>query len=100
MYIAIVDFYVSPENRDAALSALLTEVATVHAMDGCKTFRPYIDPQSETHVGVLHEWETQDGFNGYLASDMFAKAGATLRPMMTGAPSSRRYTAELIEDVA
>ena len=99
MYIAIVDFDVAPEHRAQALDALLKEVASVRATDGCVNFRPFTDPQSETHVGVLHEWSTAEGFGTYLSSPGFARSGEILRPLMTGPPGSRRYKAELLEEV-
>ncbi|WP_172300427.1 putative quinol monooxygenase [Pseudoruegeria sp. HB172150] len=99
MFIALVDFHVAPENRDTALSALQGEATTVRAMPGCRTFRPHCDPDSGTHVGVVHEWDSADAFGAYVASPGFADSGKLLRPMMTQPPSSRRYSAELIEDV-
>jgi quinol monooxygenase YgiN len=100
MLIAIVDFEVTKDDRATALAVLLDEVSTVQAIPGCVNFRPFTDPQSQTHVGVLHEWHGDDGFAAYLASPGFAKVGEILRPMMTAPPSSRRYRAELIENVA
>jgi quinol monooxygenase YgiN len=100
MLIAIVDFEVMEQDRAAALAALLDEVSTVQAIAGCINFRPYTDPQRKTHVGVLHEWDDGDGFAAYLASPEFSNVGTILRPMMTAPPSSRRYKAELIENVA
>jgi quinol monooxygenase YgiN len=49
---------------------------------------------------VIHEWDDQESFAGYVESDSFARSGAVLRPMMTGAPVSRRFRAELLETVA
>lgn len=100
MLIAIVDFEVKPADRATALTVLLEETETVRAMTGCTRFRPFTDPQSRTHVGILHEWSDAAGFAAYLASPGFARAGEALRPMMTAPPSSRRYHADLIEDAA
>lgn len=100
MLIAIVDFKVTPADRDTALNTLLDEVKTVQEISGCLNFRPFTDPQSKTHVGALHEWENEEGFATYLASDGFKAVGGRLRPMMTAPPISRRFHAELIENVA
>ena len=100
MLIAIVDFHVAPDARQTALAVLVHEIPTVTARADCLTFRPYCDPQSATHVGVLHEWKTETGFAGYLGSAGFKTVGETLSPMMQGPPSSRRYRAQLIETVA
>lgn len=97
MLIAIVDFDTSPENRATALKILLNEVDQVRAIDGCHDFRPFTDPQSDTHVGILHEWDHAAGFAKYLASPGFAQAGIALKPLMLAPPRSRRFDAELIE---
>lgn len=97
MLIALVDFTVDPSRRQEALQVLLDEAETVTAMPRCRTFRPYCDPVSESHVGIVHEWQDEAGFEAYLKSEDFAKIGAVLRPLMTSAPSSRRYRATPLE---
>lgn len=97
MLIAIVDFKVAPKDRPQALDVLLSEVATVRAMDGCLNFRPFINPQNHTDVSILHEWHHKEGFELYLASPGFATIGAALQPLMIGPPQSRRFDATLIE---
>ncbi|WP_298822231.1 antibiotic biosynthesis monooxygenase [uncultured Roseibium sp.] len=97
MLVALVDFTVDPSQRQEALHVLLSEVATVTAMPQCRTFRPYCDPASESHVGIVHEWQDEAGFEAYLKSEDFAKIGEVLRPLMTSAPSSRRYRATPLE---
>lgn len=96
MLVALVDIRVVPENRDTALHQLLAEVGKVRAIPGCVTFRPVADPDQPDLLTVLHEWDNGAGFDGYLASDSFARVGAQLRPVMTAPPSSRRYDAALI----
>lgn len=100
MLIAILDFDVAPADQQAALDHLLAEAPTVRAMPGNIAFRPYADPLIDTRVSLIHEWEVPAAFEAYLASEAFANTGAVLRPMMTAAPVSRRFTAELIETVA
>ena len=69
-------------------------------MPGCVAFRVFASRQSDTSITVLHEWIDQPSFDAYLASEEFARSGEMLRPMMTGAPSSRRFRVELVETVA
>lgn len=99
MLIAVLDFEVRPQDRDAALTQLLTEAAEVRAMDGNLAFRPYADPEAGSRITLLHEWRSHADFGRYLESGAFARFGAALRPMMTGAPVSRRFEAELLETV-
>jgi len=100
MFIAILDFDVASADSGAALDQLLGEAPGIREMKGNLSFRAFADPLLDTRVTVLHEWETQDDFQAYLASPSFAESGTVLRPMMTGAPVSRRFRAELVEAVA
>ena len=99
-FIAILDFSTLAADRAAAIAQLEREQPAVCAMPGCVAFRVFSSRQSDTDITVLHEWTDQASFDAYLASDAFARSGAVLRPMMTGAPSSRRFRAELVETVA
>ena len=99
MLIAHVTFEVDPTSSAKALEALTTEAAQVRAMVGCIAFNPFQDAINPALIGVLHEWETSDDFDGYTASEEFARVGATLRPMMVKPPLSRRFDASLVESV-
>jgi quinol monooxygenase YgiN len=99
-FIAILDFSTAATDRPAAVAQLEREQPAVTAMPGCIAFRVYCNRQDDTGITVLHEWIDQASFDAYLASDAFARSGEILRPMMTGAPSSRRFRAELVETVA
>jgi quinol monooxygenase YgiN len=99
MLIAHLTFNVSPENRARALDTLLEEAPTVRAMKGCVTFLPFLDPADDGALGVVHEWETEADFAAYAASNAFKNSGAVLRPMMTAAPVSKRFAAELLDMV-
>lgn len=100
MLIAIVEFTVKPDDRPAAMAALLSETSTVRAMPGCIAFRPFADPEHAGTCGLLHEWEREEQFGAYTASPGFAAIGQILRPMMIAPPISRRFRAELLETVA
>lgn len=99
MIVAHVHFSVVANDRQAALDALLAEIASVRAMQGCLAFMPFADPVDDTRLGVLHEWETEADFAVYGSSDAFKTLGQVLRPMMTAPPVSRRFDAELLEAV-
>jgi len=99
MLIAIVDFSTSASDRPAALAQLDGECEQVRAMPGNIAFRVYASREDETAITIVHEWADEASFAGYQASDAFARSGTVLRPMMTGAPVSRRFHAELFETV-
>jgi quinol monooxygenase YgiN len=69
-------------------------------MPGNVDFRVYAARTDDTQITVVHEWDDQASFAGYLGSESFARLGKALRPIMTGAPVSRRFHADLLETVA
>lgn len=99
-FIAILDFAVSPSDRPAAIAHLERQRPSVRSMPGSVAFRVFPSHDIETDVTVLHEWRDQDSFDAYLESDVFARAGEALRPLMTGPPTSRRFLVRLVETVA
>lgn len=100
MLIAIVDFSTAVTDRPAALAQLDGERDRVRAMPGNLAFRVYASREDETRVTIVHEWDDQASFDAYQGSGSFARSGQVLRPLMTGAPVSRRFHAELLETVA
>ncbi|WP_421726313.1 putative quinol monooxygenase [Bauldia sp.] len=100
MLIAIVDFHVAAEDRQAAIDFLMDEAPAITAMPGNRGHRVVTNAGTDTHVGLIHEWETPDAFAAYLASPVFSRSGETLRPMMTAPPTSRRLVAEPHDDSA
>jgi quinol monooxygenase YgiN len=99
-FIAILDFSTSATDRPAALAQLEREQPVVRAMPGCVDFRVFSHRDDDTGVTVLHEWTDTASFDRYLASEAFTRSGEVLRPLMTGAPSSRRFRVESVEEVA
>ncbi|NUW29869.1 antibiotic biosynthesis monooxygenase [Nonomuraea sp. SMC257] len=100
MIIAMVDFDTAASDRAAALAHLDSDSDLVRAMPGNLSYRVFASREDETRVTVTHEWDDEESFDGYLKSDVFARAGAVLRPMMTGSPVSRRFRAEPMEIAA
>ena len=99
MLIAIVDFDTSATDRPTALAQLDRERDEVRAMPGNVSIRVYASRTDDTGVTLVHEWEDESAFQGYLASAAFARSGEVIRPLMTGAPVSRRFHADLLETV-
>lgn len=100
MFIAIVDFRTAAADRSAALAQFDGERDRVRAMPGNIAFRVYAARDDDTAVAVVHEWDDEASFAGYLTSDTFARFGAAIRPMMVATPVSRRFRADLLETVA
>jgi quinol monooxygenase YgiN len=100
MLIAILDFSTAATDRPAALAQLDRERDEIRAMPGNVAFRVYASREDGTGVTVVHEWDDEASFAAYLGSGCFARSGAALRPLMTAAPVSRRFRADLLETVA
>ena len=99
MFIAILDFNTAAADRPAALAQLDGERGQVEGMPGNIAFRVYAGRDDDTQVTVVHEWQDEASFAKYLGSASFARSGELLRPLMAGAPVSRRFRAELMETV-
>lgn len=99
MYIAIVDFTVLPQDREQALEILVQDVPAAREMPGNLSFRTFSNTGENGHIGILHEWESEADFNNYITSEHFARIGAQLRPLASAPPVSRRFQAELQEEV-
>ncbi|WP_433303411.1 putative quinol monooxygenase [Actinoplanes sp. CA-030573] len=99
MFIAILDFSTSAADRPAALAQLDREREQVRDMPGNIAFRVYADREDDTRVTLVHEWQDEESFAGYLGSPSFARSGEVLRPLMVDAPVSRRFRAEPAETV-
>jgi quinol monooxygenase YgiN len=100
MFIAILDFSTDAAARPAALAQLEAERDQVRAMQGNVAFRVYASREDPTAVTVVHEWDDEASFGGYLRSGSFARSGEVIRPLMTGTPVSRRFRADLLETIA
>lgn len=99
MFLAIVDFQTRPEDVVTALVALAHEAKAVRGMKGCRTFRALTEPHRPGSIAIHHEWDSAEDFAAYVASASFKESGAALRPLMVGAPTSRRFMADLLETV-
>jgi quinol monooxygenase YgiN len=100
MLIAILDFDTAATDRPAALAQLDNEYDEVRTMPGNLAFRVYASRADDSRVTVVHEWDDEASFTGYLTSDCFTRSGEVLRPLMANAPVSRRFHTELLETVA
>lgn len=100
MFIAILDLRTAATDRPGVLAHLDEERDRVRAMPGNIAYRVYAAREDDTAVAVVHEWDDEASFAGYLRSDSFAQSGVKIRPLMIGAPVSRRFNADLLETVA
>lgn len=97
MLIAHVTFIVAQENTGKALGSLISASEQVRAMPGCILFIPFQDATDPQKIGIMHEWETQQDFDGYTSSEEFTRVGQVLRSMMLAPPISQRFDATLLK---
>lgn len=95
MILVIVEFSVTPENVSDTVAALEIDAAAARAMKGCVAFRSLSTQGSPDKLVLVEEWEDVESFEVYKASDAFAAAMATIKPVMVGAPVSRAFEATL-----
>lgn len=98
-FIALLDLSTTAADRPDAIAQLDRERPVVEAMPGCVGFRAYEGRDDDLAITVVHEWTDQAAFDRYLASDAFKRSSEVLRPILTTAPTSRRFLVELIETV-
>lgn len=99
MFIAVLDLCTASADRPVALAHLDGVHNEIRAMPGNLDFRVYAARDDEEGVVVIHEWDDEPSFADYLASDVFDRSGAVLRPLLTAPPVSRRFRADLLETV-
>ncbi|MEL6684536.1 MAG: antibiotic biosynthesis monooxygenase [Pseudomonadota bacterium] len=91
-----VNFTVHPSDRTAAASYLLQEAPKMQALPGHRGYDVLLDASRDDAVTLLHQWDDIATLDAYRTGPLFAQVGGTLRPMMTGAPTTSVYDATLI----
>lgn len=70
---------------DTAIALFTDQADEVRAIAGCKHYAVY--PRStKDGIAILQHWETMAAFETYRLSEIFAKLGQGLRPLMTAPP--------------
>jgi quinol monooxygenase YgiN len=91
-----VTFTVAPNDRPAAVTCLTGEETQMRALPGNCGTRILVDPNDNGAITLLHKWTDLASLDTYRTGPLFAKVGSTLRPMMTGTPSTVVYEAQPI----
>jgi len=93
MLIAIVEFEVNPARRRALLEQIEGEARNVRGMEGNLAYLALVSAASDGGIVLLQEWRDEPAFANYRASDSFSALNQSLKPEMTGPPSSRGFNA-------
>ncbi len=85
MKLITVEAAFATADLDAAVDLFSSQADEVRTMNGCKHYALYRKPSGDG-LAILQHWATMDAFDAYRASDVFAKLGAGLRPLMSAPP--------------
>jgi len=83
MKLVVVEVSLSDDNLAEAVQNLQEQAGGVRAMDGCVSYAIYDDG---TKLAIVQRWQTADHFDAYRRSDLFARLGIILKPLMTSPP--------------
>lgn len=96
MIVIRVAVTVKPEEKLNFVNLMQQETTEVKQFAGCERFNLYTDIVDENTFLLYEEWQTLADFEAYKNSDLFKQNGAKLFPMMSGAPDSAYFQAEML----
>lgn len=89
-----VNFAVAATDSATAIDALTNEAPQMKSLSGNLGVRVLADPNAQGTITLLHQWTDLQSLDQYRNGPLFAQIGGILRPMMTGAPSTKVYEAQ------
>ena len=96
MIVIHVQVQIKPEKRVTFFDVAQQDVARAKTFPGCVRYEWMADIASASTFTLYEEWETQSDFDGYKQSDELKKLNEVFAPLMSAAPSSQYYAAELL----
>ena len=97
MVIIRVEVGVKPEASDQFQTAIAAVALSARALDGCRVYAWYPDPDRSGRYLVYGEFDSRQAFELYRASDAVRRIGTDLRPLLDGPPAFWHYDAEAFE---
>jgi quinol monooxygenase YgiN len=85
MILITVEATLAPNDLGNAITLFDEQANEVRMMDGCKHYALFRNVAGDG-IAILQHWETIEAFDTYKASDIFAKLGQSLRPLMSAIP--------------
>ena len=83
MKLVVVEGSLSDDKLEQAIQAVQEQAGGVRAMDGCVSYATYDDGAK---LAIVQRWQTAGHFDAYRQSDLFARLGTILKPLMTSPP--------------
>ncbi len=87
---------VQPEKQQDLVQFMHNSVTVSNRFEGCAKYNLYQDIGAENTFLLYEEWETQEQFDAYKASDHFKESGRVLFPLLVGTPDSLYFDAQVI----
>lgn len=84
---------IKPEEKANFINIMQHDIAISQQFEGCQNFAVYEQINDSNRFILYEEWQNQQYFDSYKASEHFKKTGALLFPMMQGEPDTAYYTA-------
>ncbi len=82
---------VNPEKRKELLQTIGRLVEPIAGVNGCRTFRFYVDATDENSSLLLSEWESESDLNSYLRSNNFAVLRGAITVLSIRTSESRAF---------
>ncbi len=96
MFIARVSFSIPPAHAADFRNAAATVAETMLSMPGCSLAQFYRTLGSDGDVTLYQEWRSPEDFQAYAESSAFAENGRRLKPFISSAPQTARFSASPI----
>jgi quinol monooxygenase YgiN len=89
MIVSTTRITVSPEKRIELFQTIRRLLQPTNEINGCRTFRFYIDTEDENSSLLVSEWDTETSLNEYLHSNDFAVLNGAITVLSTSSVDSK-----------
>lgn len=96
MIVIRVKLSVNSENSQAFKEVFLGAVEDNKGLEGCVDFQLYQQASEENSFLVYEEWKDMASFEQYKKSEAFSQFMMSIKPLLSKAPNSAYYQAEVV----
>lgn len=97
MLVIRVQIKVAPENRQALITAMKEDLNTSREFEGCIQYNVYQDLTDDNAILLYEEWESQNEFDSFRASQHFKDSGTKLFPLIDESPDTAYFSVQSIQ---
>ena len=88
MKLIVVEATFDPQDREGAIALFQGQADAVRGMEGCDSYGIFASPAHAGDIVIVQRWASLEAFDAYKASDVFARLGQGLRPLMSAPPAT------------